>query len=202
MERGYTQCRYGQDGPVTEEQRPKPLMERTYIAMSLTPKKVIRLKQSLNSTAQKVYAATPIAEPWDLHKIVGELERVGVCASLQGIHGSLKHLTELGLVKEVSKNSYQQYPIVRPTDEPIKEEETAMVNPVTTLTVPKKSPEVSQFDRLQLRLTGLQKIAADLQQEIVAISDELLTLQVGQEEEGKKYQKIAELLDAIGSLKK
>jgi len=168
--------------------------------MSLTPKRVMRLKEGLNSTAQKAYNATPISEAWTVGQIMGELARTGHNTHVKGVHGSLRHLSEIGLVKEVRPNMYQQVPITRQPEQ----EEQIMATMNATLSVAKKEAPVpsNPFDAIQLRLAHLSKAIFALQDQITTISDEFLTLQVNQEEKDKKYQRVNELLEVLESLKK
>lgn len=161
--------------------------------MKLTESRRDELYNVSNGTARKVYDSVPIQETWSTDVINGELMRKGTRVSYKAIQGSLAHLASIGLIKESPKGYFRRIEVRAEN----KEQETMAANPVLSLP-PKKNP----FDVLQHKLMNLTRLSDQFKTAIAEVSDELLTLQVHQEEESKKYQKIAELLDAIGSLKK
>ena len=53
-----------------------------------------------SSLARKVYEAVPIAEPWSLNSIMGEVLRLGHNVTHNNMRGCLRDMVEAGLVRE------------------------------------------------------------------------------------------------------
>jgi hypothetical protein len=73
-----------------------------------------QLEQTQTSIAKKVLRAVPKLEPWHKRAIVAEVARAGSSADVKVIEGCLRHLSEVGLIRETSRWHYQQTPIKEP----------------------------------------------------------------------------------------
>lgn len=123
--------------------------------------------------AQKVYNCVPINEAWSMHKIVTEMARVVGRPDAQIIHGCLRHLTDVGLVKEPSPSHYQRVAF---------KEEIHVPEP-TPIDAAKKPAERTPFERLAtlagtLRSVAdcLDEIALDIEHSNTEVSEELTKL--------------------------
>ena len=66
----------------------------------------------LSATAQKVYSAVPISEPWSVTRIYSEMQRIGTSTRDQRVvQGCLNSLKESGLVVEPERGIFARVAI-------------------------------------------------------------------------------------------
>lgn len=82
----------------------------------MNPARLRSIEDGLTNIAKKVLDAVPIAEAWTVHKIGGELARVGVNIEHKTISGCLTNLVDSGLVRELMKGHFQRIKPKPPTD--------------------------------------------------------------------------------------
>lgn len=156
-----------------------------------------RILQAQTSTARKVYDAIPISEPWNLPKIVGELERRGVVMDYAILVGCINTLIRNGLASEPERKTYIRTPVrakavqaivssvmgadeddTDDTDDTIQHEEiTHMASPTTAQQGRQQhgraqSPQATAIDRLG----ALAAKATAMSMELKRLSSEIETV--------------------------
>lgn len=143
----------------------------------------------LNSVAKKVYEATPMAEPWTIQQIYGEIVRLGISLEHRAVHGALGAMAEKGLLREKPKGSFQREAIKPPAPKP---EPTTMeiamtkIAPAATIT----TTPLERFEALAARVGRLAQEVSDLSE---AINDAVIDLQDEQEKGSDEMQKLRQL---------
>lgn len=169
----------------------------------MTPARYEETERSLNACARKVLDVVPIAEPWAIGSICSELVRIGKRTDYSVVLGCLGQLTQVGLVREVGKKTYQRVaprPVLRSVSVPavIVEEAVAMpvapVAPVVeSVPVLEKMAKLAQSMRDGARsLTALAESVEDL---AVEVDEELKA----REQDGAKLRQLQALLRGIGA---
>lgn len=167
----------------------------------------------LNSVAKKVYAATPIAEPWTVQQICTELVRLGTPMELRVVHGSLGAMTDMDLLKEPSKNCYirEQVRAVNPKQATAMEIAMTKANtatatapapaPVTkpTLKVPvtKTATPLEQLNDLAQRVN---RLSTEIAQVVEDISEAIIVVQVQQEADAAELAQLRQLKAVLKGL--
>lgn len=77
----------------------------------MSESRAAQLLQGMSKTAQKVYTAIPIAEPWTTNQVAAEIIRLGLAISFPIMVGCINTLIRAKLVQEPTQRSYIRTPI-------------------------------------------------------------------------------------------
>ena len=154
--------------------------------------KFTQLFNGQSSTAKKVYDAVPINEAWDVQTIFAEIVRKGQRMHREVIHGSLRHLREVGLVKEPKPSHYQRVPVqnIVHEEEHIIEEQTKMATEFVH--VPKSLSDI---------ITELAQRAAKLSDDADALRQDIEMAAVHAKKEAETNAANVQKLDQFRQLK-
>lgn len=133
--------------------------------------------------AQKTYNSVPIADEWSVAQIVSDIARSGSRPDVKTIHGCLRHLCDINLIRE-RNGRYQR----KKTFE--LEEETSQPMAVSK-PIPQNNP-----------LHKLGELAQELRQLADKIDETVLEVMEKHEKESEEYAKLTQLKSLLQSMTK
>jgi hypothetical protein len=141
--------------------------------MSLTQLRVESILNSQPNSLRKVYSAVPIAEPWSMSKIFGELERLGTPINYAALRGHLGYLVELGVVIEHSKNEFIRVKVKQKIEEP-----RMPSNAGITISVAPRTP-IERLTALSVRCAEMaetmKKLSSDIADATLDVEEQINT---------------------------
>lgn len=180
-----------------------------------------RILQGQTTTARKVYDAIPIAEPWEVPKIVAELSRRGQAIDYPILIGCINNLIRNGLVAEPVRKTYIRTPVRTKAvqaivssvmdDEDMDDTDIEFTEPeaqampsteqIQTKQKPGKgTPQAATIDRLGALAekatnlaTDLKKLAAEIETAAIDIAEQIADV----EAKAEKLRKFQALLSEI-----
>lgn len=150
------------------------------------------ITNNLTGVAKKVFETVPIAEPWHMNVIAGELRRRGHNIDRKTIDGCLGSLKDSGVIRETSCGHFKrveiheaQPPIRLARDEPI---------------IQTNKPEPTMTAKKQDNLAVFGVIASKLRALANEVEDAGLAMQSELAKSDAKTQKLTQLQDLLKSI--
>ena len=155
--------------------------------MHIHPKKFNRIAREQTKDAMTVYESTPLQQAWTVEKICTQIHRDNdLPMAKTKVNGCLRHLQQVGLIREVGINHFQRIPVSmkKPKEQP------------TITFAGKQEKEMPKQDLLE-KFANVSKVLRNIADTI----DEL-ALEVESEVEaaGNKTGKLAELQKILKSI--
>lgn len=157
--------------------------------------KYLQTLASVSSIAQKVLTAVPLQEDWDSRKIRSELFRLTHSApDLRIVEGCLRKLVDVGLVKEVARDTYRRIqapnaPVLKSVVEVPEPQKQNSGKPMRV----EKPPIDSSLDKLAAAASALRGLAAQFNQIAGDIEDAALLAQQQIQDERRKSERFHQL---------
>lgn len=155
--------------------------------------------RGLSSIAKKVFESVPISEAWNAPAISAEMRRLGSGgADSRVVLGCLNTLIESGLVKEVSKGTFQRIEI-RERAEPVvtskpMEPSPMSIRAIQPVVVQAVTQSVTPIDRLSKFAIRLRELANDMETAALELAEQAEK----NDAETSKMRQLQQLLKSLG----
>ena len=166
-----------------------------------------RALASMTPTAKKVYEAVPINEPWEISKIVSEVQRLKHNFPYKIISGCLNTLKQASLLKEPKKGQFIRTRGSQPVKVQVLDPQTPAVvtlpaaAPTKTITIKPKEPAMAKRDPMDI-ISGLTEKMRSIATSMTELADEFDDVACELSESVTMSQKDADRLKLLKGLLK